>query len=109
MIQYYCKSSFETPTTGFQDFIFNALCEDVHSQLWASQVVGANHHQYSSSIFTIQGNITGVMCKVVTPRDKERYPSPLTKQNAKGLGLYVGLSHLKTTKETQASIQGEKT
>ena len=48
-------------------------------QLWASQAVGANHHQCSST-FTIQSNTTGVICRVVTPKDKERYPSPLTKQ-----------------------------
>ena len=75
MMLYYWKSSVETPTTGFRQLIFNILCEDVHSQLWACQAVGANHH-HCRSIFTIQGNVTGVTCRVVTPKDKERYPSP---------------------------------
>ena len=74
MIQYYFKLSAETSTTGFWPLIFNILCEDVHSQLWACQAVGANHHQ-CCGIFMIQGNVTGVICRVVTPKDKERYPS----------------------------------
>ena len=65
---YYCKSSVETPTTRFWQLIFNILCNDVHSQLWACQAVGANHH-HCSSISPIQGNVTGVICRVVTPKD----------------------------------------
>ena len=84
--------------------MFNILCEDVHSQLWACQGVGANHYQ-CISIFTIQGNLTGVICRFVTPKDKEKYPSPLTKQNANRLELYVGSLHLKTRKEIQAPLQ----
>ena len=37
-----------------------------------------NHH-HCSSIFTIQGKVTGVIWRVVTPKDKKRNPSPLTK------------------------------
>ena len=62
--------SVETPTTGFRQLIFNILCEDVHSQLWACQAVGANHH-HCSSIVTIQGSVTGIICRVVTPKDIE--------------------------------------
>ena len=78
MMLYYCKSSVKTPTTGFRQLIFNILCKDVHSQLWACQAVGRNHH-HCSSIFTIQGKVTGVIWRVVTPKDKKRNPSPLKK------------------------------
>ena len=103
-MQYYSNTSVETPTTRFQQLLFNILCEDAYSQLWACQVVGANHQQ-SSNIFTIQGKVTGIICRALTPKDKERYSSTLTKQNARGLGLYVELSHLKTRKEIQATLQ----
>ena len=93
----YCKSSVETLTTGFWQLMLNILCKDVHSQLWACQTVGTSNYQ-CSSIFTIQGNVNGVICRVITPKDKERYPSPLTKQNAHRLGVDVGSSHLKTRK-----------
>ena len=43
MMQYYCKSSAETLTTEYGQLIFNILFEDVHSQLWGCQAVGANH------------------------------------------------------------------
>ena len=42
-----------------------------------------------------------VICRVVTPKDKERNPSLLTKQNVQGLGLYVGLSHLRQGKKSK--------
>ena len=42
----------------------------------------------------MQGNTTGVICNVCTPRHKERYPSPLTTQYAQGLELHVGLVRL---------------
>ena len=103
-MQHYCKSSVETPTMGFWQLIFNILCEDVLSQLWACQAVGANYHQ-CSNIFIIQDKGTGVICRVITPKDKERYPSPLTKQIAQGLELYIGLSHLKTRKGIQAPFR----
>ena len=54
---------------------FSKLC----SQLQTCQGLGANH-QKCSSIFAIQVNITGVICRVVTPKDMIRYPSLLTKQ-----------------------------
>ena len=104
MMQYYCKSSVESPTTGFWQLTSSTLCEDVYSQLWVHQAVGTNHSK-CSSIFTIWGNITGVIYRLVTTKDKERYPNPLTKQNAQGLGSYVGLSLLKTRKEIHAPLQ----
>ena len=63
-----------------QDFsnLYSIFYVKMFIQLWACQAVGTNHH-HCSSIFTIQGNIIGVICRVVTPKDKERYPSPLTK------------------------------
>ena len=78
-MQYYRKSSVETPATGFWQLLFNILCEDVHPLLWACQVVSANHHQ-CISIFAIQGNTTRVICRVITLKDKERYPSLLAKR-----------------------------
>lgn len=42
---------------------------------------------------------------VVPPKDKERYPRLLTKQNAQGPGRHVGLSHFKTMKEIQVPLQ----
>ena len=42
-----------------------------------------------------------VICRVVTPKDKEGNPSFLTKQNVQGLGLYVGLSHLRQGKKSK--------
>ena len=63
-----------------QDFgnLYSISYVKMFIQLWACQAVGANH-QNCSSIFTLQGNVTGFKCRVVTPKDKERYPSPLTK------------------------------
>ena len=68
-------------------------------QLWVWQAVGTNHHQ-CSSIFTItiQGNVTGVISKAITPKDKERYFKLLYKTKCMQR-LYVGSSHLKTKKE----------
>ena len=100
MLQYYCKSSVQTPMTGFLQFPFNILCKEVHSQLWACQAMVSNHHQYTC-IFNIQVKITGVICRVVTPKNKERYPNPLTKQT----GLHARLSYLKTRKDFQAPLE----
>ena len=71
-------------------------------------VVETKHHQ-SSNIVNIDSNITGVMCGVITPKDKARYPCPLTRRKLNivqdKLGLHIGLSHLKTNKDTQAPLQ----
>ena len=45
--------------------------------------------------------VTGVICRVVTPKDKERYPRPLTKQNAQGPGLHVGHVGFVTPKDKE--------
>ena len=71
-------------------------------------VVVTKHHQ-SSNIVNIDSNITGVICRVITPKDKERYPCPLTGQKLNilqdKLGLHVGLPHLKINKDIQAPLQ----
>ena len=78
---------------------FNILCDDVHSKLWSlCQAVSSNHHQWISN-FTVKGNLTGTRCRAVISKGKVRYSNPLTKQNAQGLVLCVGSSHLKTKKE----------
>ena len=59
----------------------------LHSYGHAKQ--GVQNITKCSRIFTIQGNVTGVMCMVVTPKDKERHPRPLTKQNAKQMTIEV--------------------
>ena len=76
MMQCYCKSSFQTPTTGFWELVLNILYEDVHSQLCAYQAEGRNYHQ-CSSIFTMQGNVTGIICRVITHKDKGDIQSSL--------------------------------
>ena len=52
----------------------------------------------------MQYAITGVICRIITPKGKERYLSHLTKQNAQGLRLCAGSSHLKKRKEIQAPL-----
>ena len=88
MMQYYCKSSVEIPTTGFWQRIFNILCEDIHSQLRGFRAVGANYHQ--CSIFTIQSKVTGVICRVVTAKNKE-ISKPLYKTKCTRTGVICRL------------------
>ena len=56
--------------------------------------MSAKHYQYKST-FTIQVNVTRVVDRVLTGKDKLRHPIPLTKQNAQELGLHVKSSCLK--------------
>ena len=68
-----------------------------HAQQWVRTTTNA--------VVSLPYKVTGVICRVVTPKDKERYSSLLTKQNTHELGLYVGLSHLQARKEIQVLLQ----
>ena len=93
MMWYYCKSSGETPTTGFWQLNSISYVE-ILIQLWACQAMPTNHHQLSR-IFTIQRSLHITQGKTWMSLG---LGCPFTKQNAQGLELHVRLSHLKTRK-----------
>lgn len=70
-------------------------------QLWVCQAVGANHHKWSS-IFIIQGNVTAVIWKVITHKNKERYPSPFT--NCTGTGVICQVVTFKDKERNSCSF-----
>ena len=58
--------------------MFNILGKMLSSAV-GNHAVGANHFQ-SNKIVTTLSNETGAICRVNSPKDKERYPSLLTGQ-----------------------------
>ena len=62
-------------------------------------------HPYPGKKSTLKRQVKPWLCRVVTTKNKEGYPSTLTKQNAQGWWLYVQSTHLKTRKEIQVPLQ----
>ena len=80
--------------------------------LWKMLNFSCGHAKQPNPTTLSPCRVTKLICRVVTPKDKERDPSPLTGQKffrnfALCLRLYVELAHLKTKKDMQAPIQNK--
>ena len=61
------------PTTGFRQlYILGILCDDGKFTVVGVPSSGHDSTTIYTTIVTIQSNVTGVICRVVTPKDKER-------------------------------------